>query len=78
MILKLLLILGVIYIVYVMFIKQKPKKQTPHNTQTKKTKEVEVDDMIECSSCGVYVALSESILSNGHYYCSKECVAKAS
>jgi uncharacterized protein len=79
MILKLLLVIGVIAIIYFMFIKQKPLKQTSSKQSQKKAKkEVQVDDMVECETCGVYVALDESILSNGHYYCSDECVAKAS
>jgi len=30
--------------------------------------------MIECAECGVYVEVSECILSNGKYFCSRECI----
>jgi len=78
MILKLLLVIGVIALVYFMFIKQKPhtQKTAPKKT-AKKKKQPDVDDMIECESCGIYVSIEESLLSNGHYYCSRECVRKA-
>ena len=76
MILKALLIGAVIYIVYIMFFKQK----NPQNSVKKQNTQEEnplVDEMVECANCGVYVEISESILSNGKYYCSKECVVEA-
>lgn len=73
MILKLLLIIGVIYAVYYFFIKQKPQvKSNKAETRDK----AEPNDMIECASCGVYCEIDETILSNGSYYCSQECVEK--
>ena len=69
MILKFLLVVVVITIVYFMFIKKKPLK----NSDTPKEK-LTSNDMIECSTCGVYSELGESILSNGKYYCSRECL----
>ena len=75
MILKLLLVVGVISIVYFMFIKKKPTL-TP--TMKKKKDELEANDMVACVECGVYVEVSESILSNAQYYCSNECINKAS
>jgi len=74
MILKVLLVLGVIGIVYFMFIKKKPT--IAEKEQTKKD-DVKANDMVECSTCGVYTEVNESILSNAKYYCSKECVDKA-
>ena len=73
MILKILLVLGVISIVYFMFIKKKPSSV---EKKTSKKDDIKADDMVECAACGVYVQVSESILSNAKYYCSKECVAK--
>ncbi|MBA1438474.1 MAG: hypothetical protein FAF05_05755 [Epsilonproteobacteria bacterium] len=70
MILKLLLIIGVITTVYFLFIKKKPLQNTTEKRNDKP------NDMIECSSCGVYVEISETILSNGKYYCSQECASK--
>jgi uncharacterized protein len=75
MILKVLLVGVVIYIVYTMFLKQ--KKEPSAAEQQKNNSEVQADEMVECNECGVYVAISEAILSNGKYYCSKECLIKA-
>ena len=66
MILKLLLVIFVIAIVYFMFIKNKP--------HTSKTKEDSPNDMVECNNCGVYCQADDSIISNGKYYCSQECL----
>jgi uncharacterized protein len=74
MILKLLLIAAVIWVVYIMFFKNKSLKQNETKTKTKKP---QANDMVECASCGVYVEVSEAILSNGKYYCSRECLTKA-
>ena len=74
MILKVLLVLGVIGIVYFMFIKKKP---TNSENNSKRKDGVRANDMLECSTCGVYTEVGESILSNAKYYCSKECVDKA-
>ena len=76
MILKVLLVIAVIGIVYFIFIKKKPTIQEKSNAQAKKD-DIKANDMIECSSCGVYTEVSESILSNAKYYCSPQCVNKA-
>lgn len=69
MILKLLLVIAVIYGVWFFFIKKKPL-----HTKTKKGAENLSSDMVECAYCGVYSSLDDSILSNGKYYCSQECL----
>ena len=75
MILKLLLVLTVIAIVYFMFFKKKPlKNSTSHKKSAKSKEPVESNDMVECSTCGIYSELDESILSSGKYYCSDECL----
>lgn len=76
MILKLLLVLAVIGIVYFMFIKKKPLKNSTPSKSTKKETH-ESNDMIACTSCGVYSELDATIISNNKYYCSNECVEKA-
>lgn len=75
MILKVLLVLAVIGIVYFMFIKKKPSKVTKESSKKKDVPKA--DDMVECATCGVYSQLQECTLSNGNYYCSPECIAKA-
>jgi len=72
MILKALLVGAVIYIVYIMFFKQKAVKTT--QTEKKSQNKQQADEMVECTTCGVYVEISEAILSSGKYYCSQECI----
>lgn len=72
MIWKFLLIVGVIALIYFMFIKKRPKVQS----DTKKD-EPKSSDMVECATCGIYCALDDTIVGNGEYYCSKECLEKA-
>ncbi|MDD3060509.1 MAG: PP0621 family protein [Sulfurimonas sp.] len=72
MIFKLILVIGIIAAIYFVFFKKKPRV-------SKDTKEeLKGSDMIECASCGIYSQLDDSILSNGKYYCSKECLEKVS
>lgn len=78
MILKILLIIGVIFVVYIMFFKKKPLNQTAKKRDTKQKESSQVNELVECASCGVYCELEEAILSNSKYYCSTECVNKAS
>jgi len=70
MIMKLLVVIGVVSIVYLFFIKEKPKQNISKQTQNND----DVEDMIKCPTCGVYCEVGEMILSNGIYYCSKECI----
>lgn len=73
MIMKLLLIIGVITIVYFIFFKKKPQNIQSKNKTSNKP---ESKEMVECSSCGIYCELDDTILSNNKYYCSQECVDK--
>jgi uncharacterized protein len=68
MILKLLLVIAVISVVYFIFFKKKPIQN-----QSKKSEKIS-SDMVECATCGIYSELDDSILSNGKYYCSQECL----
>ncbi len=77
MILKLLIIGAVIAAVYFMFFKTKPERKVSKKASKKSTKKIDADEMVECATCGVYAELEECILSNGKYYCSRECLAKA-
>lgn len=76
MILKILLVAGVIAIVYFMFIKKRPA--VTESKKEQKKEKPQSSDMVECPSCGIYCSLDDAILSNGKYYCSKECVEKRS
>ena len=71
--LKWLLIIGVIWFVYNFYIKKKPLS----SGSSSRDHELKDNDMVECSTCKVYVEVNEAILSNGKYYCSKECLRGA-
>jgi len=42
--------------------------------KSKADKTLEEDTLVECSKCGTYVTLKESVMINGKYYCD-ECVS---
>ncbi len=75
---KWLLVIGVVAAVYYMFIKKKDSLSGASANTCKKDPQSKTDEaveeMVECSKCGVYVEIDEAILSNGKYYCSKECL----
>ncbi len=70
--LKLLLVIAVVWGVYHYFIKKKPLSSSHRDSQA-----LEDNDMVQCSTCKIYVEVNEAILSNGKYYCSKECLRNA-
>lgn len=67
-ILKLVAIAFVLFLVYIIFFKKDREKSV------KKEDDKIEDIMVECPTCSTYVSKKEAILSNGHYYCSKECL----
>lgn len=71
MVLKILAIIVVLFLVYLIFFKKGREKDVV--TTTKKDEKIS-DEMVECPSCGTYVSQSEAILSNGKFYCSKDCL----
>lgn len=73
MVLKVLAIAVVLVLVYIIFFKKDREKTIDKNP--KKDEKIE-DIMVECPSCGTYVSKKEAILSNGFYFCSKECLKK--
>lgn len=40
----------------------------------KKSKKIDNDTLVECETCGTYVTAKDSLIVNGKYYCSNECV----
>jgi len=76
MILKFLLVIAVVAIVYFLFIKKKPF-QNNTTKKMKKDEKLQSNDMVECSYCGTYASVEDSIISNNKYYCCDECVNKA-
>ncbi len=71
MIFKILLFLLAIFLVYLIFFKKNREQQIKQNDKNTIEKE---DIMVECPTCKVFVSKKEGILSNGRYFCSKECL----
>ena len=71
MLLKIVAIIAVLFLVYLIFFKKGREKEVG---QKGKPTERITDEMVECPSCGTYVSQDEAILSNGKFFCSKECL----
>lgn len=69
MVVKILAVIAILALVYYIFFKKGPKKNSIVDNDE--------SEMIECGSCKIYVSKDEAILSNGKYFCSKECLKKA-
>jgi len=70
MIFKLLAVTAVLFLVYILFF----KKSRESNIKKKEKYDQITDTMVECPTCSTYVSKDDAILSNGKYYCSKECL----
>ncbi|MCK5294424.1 MAG: hypothetical protein KAJ49_07220 [Arcobacteraceae bacterium] len=70
MIFKLMALLAVIFLVYIVFFKRNRERDIK-----KKNNDV-IDVLDECPTCKTFISKDEAILSNGKYYCSKECLPK--
>ncbi|RXJ87577.1 PP0621 family protein [Arcobacter sp. CECT 8985] len=73
MILKFLAVTVVLFLVYTLFFKKNREKSMDSSNKSNQKDNIE-DIMVECPTCGTYVSKKEAILSNGNYYCSKECL----
>jgi uncharacterized protein len=67
---KLLVVSVVLFLVYLVFFKKNREK----NIKDSNKHDQITDTMIECPTCGVFTSKDDSILSNGKYFCSKECL----
>lgn len=65
MILKLIVVILIVILIYFLFFKKLRKKVDEQN---------HIDELIECPKCGTFFTKKEGILSNGRYFCSKECL----
>jgi len=65
MLLKILLLIVIGFLIYIIFF----KKSRKNNEQIS-------DLMVECPSCKTFVSQKEAIVSNGKFYCSKDCLNK--
>ena len=71
MVFKILTLMLVIFLVYIVFFKK--NRELNKKDREKKYDEI-TDTLVECPKCGTYVSKDDAILSNGKYYCSKECL----
>ncbi|PUE63783.1 PP0621 family protein [Arcobacter caeni] len=69
MVLKILAVVIVAFLAYIVFFKKNREK----DIIAKKNEQIE-DEMVECPTCKTYVSQKEAIVSNGKFYCSKECL----
>jgi len=72
MIFKFLAVIAVLFLVYIVFFKK--NREESLKTKNKDKYEEITDTMVECPTCGTYVSKDEAILSNGKYFCSRECI----
>jgi len=72
---KILLTIAVIAAIYFFLIKkpQVAKKYQERSEKEKNRPKVDEDIMVECEKCGTFVSSKEAIISDGKYYCSKDC-----
>ncbi len=71
MIFKFLAIAAVLFLVYIVFFKK--NREASMKDKSDKYEEI-TDTMVECPSCGTFVSKDDAILSNGQYFCSKDCI----
>jgi uncharacterized protein len=67
MVVKVFILGLILFVVYVVFFKKNIKNN-------KKKHDEIIDTMIECPTCSTYVSKDDAIVSNGQYFCSKECL----
>jgi uncharacterized protein len=76
MIFKILAVAAVLFLVYIVFFKKNREKDNEIINERRRAKKNEniQDEMVECPTCKTYISKDEAVLSNGKFYCSKECL----
>ena len=69
MVLKIVAVVVMAFLIYVLFFKKNREKELFEKKNEKIT-----DEMMECPTCKTYVSQKEALLSNGKFYCSKDCL----
>ncbi|OPX27851.1 MAG: hypothetical protein B1H07_00195 [Campylobacteraceae bacterium 4484_166] len=69
MIIKIVIFLIIMFLIWTLFF-----KKTRENSIGKKKQDNMIETMQECQNCKTLVSKDEAILSNGRYFCSKECL----
>jgi len=67
---KIIVVGVVLFFIYLIFFKNQREKNIKNSDKYDQI----TDTMLECPTCGTYVSKDDAILSNGKYYCSKECL----
>lgn len=62
---RILLLVAIIIAIYVLFFRKKRKKNDDDEA---------LFEMVECSTCGVYISKNEAIKKNDKYFCSVKCL----
>ncbi len=76
----------IIYLIYIIYFKKpalsaekkREPKDRPFKKKQAKKEEPQADEMIECATCGTFASLDEMIIADGKYFCSQQCLEKAS
>ncbi|QKF73427.1 hypothetical protein AFAEC_1266 [Aliarcobacter faecis] len=68
MLLKVIAVILVGFIIYLLFFKNR------RVDGVKKNDKLISDEMVECPTCSTFVSQKEAIVSNGKFYCSKDCL----
>jgi len=50
------------------------KRQGIANKESKSDLKNSSETMVECQKCSTYISVDEALMSDGRYFCSKECV----
>jgi len=69
MIFKIVALAVVGFLIYIVFF-----KKNREDIINKKDNSDVIDTMLECPTCKTFTAKEDAILSNGKYFCSKECL----
>ena len=76
MILKLLVFAIVGIMIYKFLGGKLPAVGRAHKDDQTNQADLDEDTLVECSKCGTFVTIKESIVVHGKYYCSMECTPK--
>ena len=74
MLLKFLVFVAILALVYLVFFKKNREKDIKDKNRPDDKYDQIVDTMVECPTCGTFVAKDDAVLSNGKYFCSKGCL----
>ncbi|WP_295700744.1 PP0621 family protein [Helicobacter mastomyrinus] len=72
---KFLIILFALALFAFMMVRPLLKGSGKSAKKPKKTQD-DIEEMCQCTHCGVYASVRESFLADGLYFCSKKCLEK--